>query len=86
MSAKRNLLIGVGIGAVLGLLYAPHKGSKTRRLIAKRGEELCDGWDNVKETVSTLFEKNEAIEEDPFYETSAPDSYVNSPLREQWDA
>ena len=60
MSAKRNLLIGVGIGAVLGLLYAPHKGSKTRKLIARRGTELCDGWDNMKETVSTLFEKNEA--------------------------
>ena len=68
MSAKRNLLIGVGIGAVLGLLYAPHKGSKTRKLIARRGTELCDGWDNMKETVSTLFEKNEATKEEFFDE------------------
>lgn len=82
MSAKRNLLIGVGIGAVLGLLYAPHKGSKTRKLIARRGTELCDGWDNLKETVSTLFEKNEATKEEFFDEDFASNSYSNLPLRD----
>jgi gas vesicle protein len=86
MSAKRNLLIGVGIGAVLGILYAPHKGSKTRKIIAKRGTELSDGWDNLKETVSTLFEKNESAKDEFFDESSASNSYLNSPLREQWDA
>ncbi len=86
MSAKRNLLIGVGIGAVLGILYAPHKGAKTRRLIAKRGTELSDGWDNLKETVCTLFEKNESTKDEFLDESSATTSYANSPLHDQWDA
>lgn len=48
MSAKKKLLIGVGVGVVLGILFAPHKGSKTRKNISKRGGELRDGWNNLK--------------------------------------
>ncbi|MDB5278988.1 YtxH domain-containing protein [Ferruginibacter paludis] len=85
MSAKRNLLIGVGIGAVLGILYAPHKGSKTRKLIAKRGSEFRDGWENLKETVGNVFDKGEQTKDELLDEGSATTSYASASLHDQWD-
>lgn len=35
-------LSGLVAGAILGILFAPHKGSKTRRNIARKGEELTE--------------------------------------------
>ena len=85
MSAKRNLLIGVGIGAVLGILFAPHKGSKTRKKIAKRGGELKDGFSNLKNTVSNTLSKssntiNDFIEE----ENTETASYLSSSMQNEW--
>jgi gas vesicle protein len=85
MSAKRNLLIGVGIGAVLGILYAPHKGTKTRKLIAKRGCELRDGWDNLKETVGNVFDKGEQSTDEFLSEGSATSTYTNASIQDQWE-
>ncbi|NCI52067.1 YtxH domain-containing protein [Sediminibacterium roseum] len=36
------LLAGVAAGAILGVLFAPAKGSETRRKIAEEGEKLTD--------------------------------------------
>ncbi len=80
MSAKRNLLIGVGIGAVLGILFAPHKGSKTRKNIAKTGADLREGWNNLKETASETFAKsNDYIEEGV-----QSLSYTNASVEANW--
>lgn len=33
---------GLVAGVILGILFAPHKGSKTRRNIARKGGELTE--------------------------------------------
>lgn len=36
------LLIGVAIGGTLGVLFAPEKGSTTRKKLISKGEDLKD--------------------------------------------
>jgi gas vesicle protein len=43
------LLIGAAIGAGVGILFAPEKGSKTR-------EKIKDGYDDAKNTLKHKFE------------------------------
>lgn len=35
-----SVLIGAAVGGILGVLFAPDKGSETRRKIAAKGEDL----------------------------------------------
>jgi gas vesicle protein len=37
------LLLGAVIGGTLGILFAPDKGSETRRKISAKGTDLSDG-------------------------------------------
>ena len=85
MSAKRNLLIGVGVGAILGVLFAPHKGSKTRRRLKEHGDEIRDGWNNLKENLNNTFSKsNENIDNYLEKETSETPAYISSSMQEEW--
>ena len=40
-----GILGGLAVGAILGILFAPDKGSNTRRKIAEKGTDLKD---NIK--------------------------------------
>jgi gas vesicle protein len=53
-------LAGIAAGAILGILFAPEKGSRTRRQILNKGndyaEDLKDKFDDMLETMSNKYE------------------------------
>jgi gas vesicle protein len=51
-----GLLGGLAAGAVLGVLFAPDKGSNTRKKIAQKGKDLKD---NFKEGIHDLISSAE---------------------------
>lgn len=48
------LLIGAAIGGALGILFAPDKGSETRKKIAGKTNDLTD---SLKDKFNTLLEE-----------------------------
>jgi len=64
-----GVLGGVAIGAILGILFAPEKGTNTRKKISKKGadvtDELKEKIDNLTNSISekynSLANKGEAF-------------------------
>lgn len=52
MTTLKKMLISFTAGAILGILYAPHKGSKTRKKLANAGRDVKEGWNNIAEGIS----------------------------------
>ncbi|MBP7398391.1 MAG: YtxH domain-containing protein [Chitinophagales bacterium] len=67
-----GLLAGLAAGAALGILFAPEKGTKTRKRISKKGKDIADdfkselddllcsvkeSFQNTKTEIETMFEK-----------------------------
>ena len=52
---NKNLLLGIlgglAIGAVVGILFAPDKGTETRKKIAKKGKDLAKKGNDLKESL-----------------------------------
>ena len=62
----KNLLIGIGTGlvagAVIGILFAPHKGKITRRKIKNQTEDYTEAVkDTFSDIVETITEKFETV-------------------------
>jgi gas vesicle protein len=49
-----GILAGAAVGALLGVLFAPDKGSKTRRKIYRKGEDIVE---DLKDKAHDLTEK-----------------------------
>ncbi|MFI5264201.1 MAG: YtxH domain-containing protein [Candidatus Kapaibacterium sp.] len=59
MNKRGNLLLvlitGAAFGAALGMLFAPHSGRVTRRIVSRKGEHLADDVvESIKEPIEHL--------------------------------
>lgn len=53
-----SVLAGLATGAILGILFAPDKGSETRRKISKK---TTDTLDDIKHKFQSLYTKAEKV-------------------------
>lgn len=59
-----SVLAAAAAGAILGILFAPDKGTETRRKIAEKGTGLADSVkDKVNEYTDAIAEKYDSVKE-----------------------
>jgi gas vesicle protein len=60
-----GVLAGLAAGAVLGILFAPEKGSTTRNKMSKKAEDYGDGLkEKFNEFLNDISEKFEKVKEE----------------------
>jgi gas vesicle protein len=70
MTSVSKLIIGVTAGAILGILYAPEKGSLTRRKLSRTGNKLRERLSNIKSAINDKIESlKEDVEDIAYHET-----------------
>jgi gas vesicle protein len=59
-----GVLAGLAVGAMLGILFAPEKGSDTRKKISQKGEEYADELkEKFNEFLDGISQKYEHVKE-----------------------
>ncbi len=61
MRTIHKVLIGAAIGAIIGVLFAPNKGSITRRKLRRKGNQIKDKINDLKDVIN---EKIDTLKED----------------------
>jgi len=60
-----GILAGVAVGATLGILFAPDKGSSTRKKISKKGDDYADELgEKFNALVDTVKDKYQTVKDD----------------------
>ena len=58
------LLIGAAVGGVLGILFAPDKGSETRKKIAGKSEDITDALkEKFNDFIAEMKKEAESVKE-----------------------
>jgi gas vesicle protein len=73
-----KLLVGFTAGLVVGLLFAPAKGSETRETISNRGRELKNKFNDLVDSITDKFDSlNDEAEHLGEQSRSAARSFTN---------
>jgi gas vesicle protein len=60
-----GVLAGIAAGAILGILFAPAKGTETRKKICRKGEDCADdSKEKFNEFLESISEKFEQVKDD----------------------
>jgi gas vesicle protein len=77
---------GLVTGVVLGLMFAPDKGSETRRRVSRTGEDIKhtfsdlvdsakEGYESIKKGVNNLKKKHESEDDNEAYGRNAENAW-----------
>lgn len=87
MTSKRTFLFGVGVGALAGIFFAPHKGSKTRKLVANRMNEVNANLQKMKITATKIFAKKaNGLHDKTSADKGSTRAFIPSSMQDDWNS